>query len=189
MLLTTPNIIGEQKYEHFPRTAHALVSCKEKSSEEASDSLYISEKDRGVSIGRSSGWRNVSNIFFVDNPPFLLFDIANTYREIILSLDDIPRQVYVYGETYRLGGLTSFVERRGHYVGYIFDKDIFLFHDGLPETKPVLKTYIMSQIRRDISLLVYFHVNTNNNGDKNTNDVMSESSVQIITMVIRTSMM
>ena len=71
----------------------------------------------------------MSNISFVDNPPFLLFDIANTYRKIILSLDDIPRQVYLYGETYRLGELTSFVEGRGHYVGYIFDKDIFLFHD------------------------------------------------------------
>ena len=34
----------------------------------------------------------------------------------------------------------------------------------------------MPQIHGDISLLVYFHVNTNNNGDKNTNDVMSESS-------------
>ena len=94
-------------------SAHALVSCKEKFSEEPNHSLYISEKDRGVSIGRCSGWRNMSNISFVDNPPFLLFDIANTYREIFLSLDDIPRQVYVYGETYRLGGLTSFVERRG----------------------------------------------------------------------------
>ena len=71
----------------------------------------------------------------------------------------------------------------GHYVGYIFDKDIFLFHDGLPETKPVLKTYIMSQIHGDISLLVYFHVNTNNNGDKNTNDVMSESSAVNIQMM------
>ena len=164
-------------------SAHALVSCKEKFSEEPNHSLYISEKDRGVSIVRCSGWRNVSNISFVDNPPFLLFDIANTYREIILSLDDIPRQVYVYGETYRLGGLTSLVERRGHYVGYIFDKDIFLFHDGLPETKPVLITYIMSKIHGDISLLVYFHVNTNNNGDKNTNDVMSESSAVNIQMM------
>ena len=91
---------------------------------------------------------------FVDNPPFLLFDIANTYRENILSLDDIPRQVYVYWETYRLGWLTSFVEKLGNYVGYIFDKDVFLFHDGLPKTKPVLKKYIMSQIHGDILLLV-----------------------------------
>ena len=41
----------------------------------------------------------------------------------------------------------------------------------------------MSQIHGDISLLVYFHVNTNNNGDKNTNDVMSESSAVNIQMM------
>ena len=41
----------------------------------------------------------------------------------------------------------------------------------------------MSQIHGDISLLVYFHVNTNNIGDKNTNDVMSESSAVNIQMM------
>ena len=100
-------------------SAHALESCKEKFSEEPDHSQYIRERDRGVSIVRYSGWRNVPNIAFVDNPPFLLFDITNTYREKILSLDDIPRQVYVYGETYQLGGLTTLVEKQGNHVGYI----------------------------------------------------------------------
>ena len=154
-------------------SAHALVCCKEKFSEEPNHLLYIDEKDRGVSIVRCSGWRNVSNISFVVNPPSLLFDIANTYRENILSLDDIPRQVYVYGETYRLGGLTSFVEIRGNYVGYIFDKDVFLFHDGLPKTKPALKNTLC---HKSMLIFHYWYVKTNNNGDKNTNAVMSESS-------------
>ena len=60
-------------------SAHALVSCKEKFSEEPNHSLYISEKDHGVSIVRCSGWRNVSNISFVDNPPF--FSILQTRIE------------------------------------------------------------------------------------------------------------
>ena len=62
----------------------------------------------------------------------------------------------MYGETYILGGITTFVQSRAHYVGYIPYTGGFLFYDGLPPTNPILKTYDMSNIHGDISLLVYF---------------------------------
>ena len=46
-------------------SAHALVSCKEKFSEEPNHSQYISEKDRGVSIVRRSGWRMCQTSFLL----------------------------------------------------------------------------------------------------------------------------
>ena len=62
----------------------------------------------------------------------------------------------MYGETYILGGITSSVQSRAHYVGYIPYTGGFLFYDGLPPTNPILKTYDISNIHGDISLLVYF---------------------------------
>ena len=73
------------------------------------------------------GWRNVTNIEFIDSPPFLLFDIASSFKENIKSLAAFPRQISVYGETYRLGGVTSFGSSRKLYVGYVVEKEGFLF--------------------------------------------------------------
>ena len=137
---------------------HALVSCKVTFPCEPVHTEFITEIDHGKSICRCSGWRNVSNIFFVDNPPFLIFNISASYRDKIVSLVDVPRQISVYNEMYKLGGVTSYVQIRRHYVGYIPNNDVFLFYDGLPSSNPVLKKYSMSRIHGDISLLVYFPV-------------------------------
>ena len=60
-----------------------------------------------------------------------------------------------YVELYRLGGLTSFVPFRSHYVGYIAEKGLFLFYDGLAPEYPVLRKYNRVSIEGDISLLCY----------------------------------
>ena len=135
---------------------HSLVSCKERFTEEPDHPEFICEVDHGKEVFRCSGWRNVSNITFVDCPPILIFDISVSFRNKIVSLDEIPLQVCVYGETYKLGGVTSFVKTRGHYVGYIPIKNGFLFYDSLPPDNPVLKKYNMPRIHGDISLIVYF---------------------------------
>ena len=132
-----------------------LFSCKERFQHQPEHTEYISEADHGECVVRCSGWRNVTNIEFIDSPPFLLFDIASSFRENINSLDALPLQISVYGETYRLGGVTSFVSSRKHYVGYIVEKEGFLFYDGLPTDNPVLHKYSKSRIRGDISLLCY----------------------------------
>ena len=139
----------------------ALVSCKERFVEEPDHQEFISEVDCGQTITRCSGWRTVTNIDFIDSPPFLLFDISNSFRDMINSLDTVPLQVSVYGEIYRLGGVTSFVSSRRHYVGYIAEKQGFLFYDGLPSHNPVLKKCNMTRIHGDISLLFYFPVDDN----------------------------
>ena len=97
----------------------------------------------------------MTNIEFIDSPPFLLFDIASSFWENINSLDALPRQISVYGETYRLGCVTSFVSSREHYVGYIVENEGFLFYDGLPTDNPFLHKYSKSRIQGDISLLCY----------------------------------
>ena len=99
---------------------------------------------------------NRSTIEFV--PFFLLFDISNSYRAMIDSLDNVPLQLSVYGEAYRLGGVASFVPSPSHCVGYIAEKQGFLFYDGLPSHNPVLKKCNMKGIHGDISLLCYFPV-------------------------------
>ena len=134
---------------------HALVSCKNNFSEEPNHVDFISEVNQGNSICRCSGWRNVSNISFIDSPPFLIFDISAYFRAKIISLDEVPLQVSLYDETYKLGGVTSFVPSRKHYVGYIPCKDGYIFYDGLPSHNPVLQKCNMSRIHGDISLLVF----------------------------------
>ena len=104
-----------------------LISCKERFQHQPEHTEYISEADHGQCVIRCSGWRNVTNIEFLDSPPSLLFDIASSFRENINSLDALPRQISVYGETYRLGCVTSFVSSIKHYVGYIAEKEGFLF--------------------------------------------------------------
>ena len=66
----------------------------------------------------------------------------------------VPIEIFVYNERY--GGVTSFVERDNHYVGYILQEDCFLFYDGCPSINPVLKEYLTSKIDGDVSLLFYF---------------------------------
>ena len=68
----------------------------------------------------------------------------------------------IYDVTYRLGGLTSYVSSRQHYVGYVAIEGGFHFYDGLLSTKPVLKRYDMQRIHGDISLLVYFPLDSMN---------------------------
>ena len=122
------------------------------------------------------GWRNVLNIVFTEIPPFLLFDIASSFRDKINSLSDIPRQITVYGETYILGGITSFVQSHAYYVGYIPYTGGFLFYNGLPPTNPILKRYDMTNIHGDISLLVYFPVENDNTISKQ-NEIQVECTV------------
>ena len=140
--------------ERSTKGCAALVSCKKEFSEEPNHVDFISEVDQGNSIFRCSGWRNVSNISFIDSPPFLIFDIPAYIRAKIISLDEVPLQVSLYDETYKLGGVTSFVPSRKHYFENIPCKDGYLFYDGLPSHNPVLKKCNMSRIHGDISLLV-----------------------------------
>ena len=116
------------------------------------------------------------NIVFSEIPPFLLFDIASSFRDKINSVSDIPRQITVYGETYMLGGITSFVQSRAHYVGYIPCTGGFLFYDGLPPTNPILKRYDMSNIHGDISHLVYFPLENDSTFSKQ-NEIQVECTV------------
>ena len=140
----------------YGSSEHALFSCKELFNEEPGHPEYINEVDCGTTIVRCSGWRNVSNIVFPNSPSFLVFDINASFRDNIKSLSDIPRQITVYTETYILGGITSYVEFRKHYVGYITYTGGHLFYDGLPSTNPTLKKYQMPNLHGDASLLVYF---------------------------------
>ena len=57
---------------------------------------------------------------------------------------------------YKLGGITSYVEDRRHYVGYVVKENYFLFYDGLPSAKPVLTRYVGKKLDGDISFLIYF---------------------------------
>ena len=134
---------------------HALVSCKKEFSEEPNHVDFISEVDQGNSIFRCSGWRNVSNTRFIDSLPYLIFDMCAPFRAKIVSLDEVSLLVSLYDETYKPGGVTSFVPSRKHYVGYIPRKDEYPFYDGLTRHNPVLKKCNMSRIHGDISLLVF----------------------------------
>ena len=96
----------------------ALISCKERLDTQPCHQEYISGIDSGEQIVRCSGWRNVSNIHFVDVPPFLIFECAVSYADEIRFFDNIPDRINVYGETYRLGGITCHQTVRKHYVAY-----------------------------------------------------------------------
>ena len=90
------------------------------------------------------------------SPPFLSFDISIIFRESNKTLDILPREDNAYNETYRLGGITSYVHHRRHYVGYILHNGYFLYCDGIPSSNPVLKKYEGNGIEGNISLLCYF---------------------------------
>ena len=153
-----------------------MVSCKERFQQQPNHSDFISEIDRGEEETRCSGWRNAAGMKFVNTPPFLIFDISSSYRENIKSLDLIPVEVSIYGDNYRLGGATSFVPSRAHYIGYIFFNNEFLFYDGLPPEKPVLRKYRSKLIDGDVSLLIYFPLDGFDSSHDKLNNNKSPSS-------------
>ena len=104
----------------------AAISCKELFLSTPKHSDFISEKDQGEDIIRCSGWRQPIDMPFINN------------------------------ESYRLAGITSYVESRRHYVGYILHNGHFLYYDGIPATNPGLGRYHGKYIEGDISLLCCF---------------------------------
>ena len=138
----------------------SLVSCKERFLETPDHSEFISEIDKGNPVIRCSGWRTPYHLKFKSPLPFLVFDIAATFRDQLKSLDEIPLEISVYNEKYVLCGISSYVASRCHYVGYIRFGDEFLFYDGLPSNKPVLRTHTETMISGDVSLLCYFHIDS-----------------------------
>ena len=60
-----------------------------------------------------------------------------------------------------LGGITSYVHHRRHYVGCILHNGYFLYYDGIPSSNPVLKKYEGNDIEGDITLLCYFPCDDN----------------------------
>ena len=139
----------------------AAISCKKQFTSGPSHPDFISEIDNGKEIIRCSGWRIPSNMSFVNFSPFLTFDISIIFRESIKTLEILPREINAYNETYRIGGITSYVHHRRHYVGYIFHNGYFLYYDGIPSSNPVLKKYEGNDIEGDISFLCYFPCDDN----------------------------
>ena len=87
----------------------------------------------------------------------MLFDISQVFRDRRDNLSSIPYEICVYGETYRFGGATSFMEDRQHYVGYICVSDsVLLYYDGIPSSHTKLTKYERTSIDGDISLICYF---------------------------------
>ena len=164
MTLHVPNTVGDISIEASIReweegtSQNALVSCKDRFVGKTSHDEFISELDRGEEIVRCSGWRNFTDSRFVVTPPFLVFELSAQFSEKVKELDMIPKRVTVYGDSYELGGVTSFLKNRSHYVAYIPMKDEFLLYDGIPQENPVLKKYRLNCIRREISLLCFFPV-------------------------------
>ena len=105
----------------------AEISCNKSFETEPDHPCYISYDDHGKTYLKCSGWRKPKNLAFSDPPPFLVIDISSTFRAEIKSLDTLPHQVTIYGQIYRLGGITSFVDNRSHYVAYIQYNNTF-FH-------------------------------------------------------------
>ena len=137
-----------------------LVSCKAEFSGEPEHLNYICQKDGDRLVVRCSGWRNPMNLHFVTKPPFLIFDISLLFTNELTHLSCLPYEVSAYGDKYRLGGATSHVSSRAHYVGYVsISNNQFLFYDGLPSQKPILKPCTQTTIHGKISLLIYFPVN------------------------------
>ena len=78
-------------------------------------------------------WRNCSKYQFTILPPLLIFDINEQLADLVSSLEDIPKLIFVEHVTYFLGGVTAFIEERRHYVGYIHwrEGERFFYFDGL----------------------------------------------------------
>lgn len=164
MTLHLPNTVDDISIEASIReweegtSQNALVSCKEIFVEKPSHEEFIVEMDQGEEVVRCSGWRNFIDSEFVVTPPFLIFELSARFTEKVKDLGDIPKHITVYGESYQLGGLTSFIPDRSHYVAFILMKDEFLLYDDLPKETPVLKKYRLNYIRGEVSLLCYFPV-------------------------------
>ena len=134
----------------------AEISCNNMFDSKPDHTDYISYDDHGKTHIKCSGWRQPKNLTFDDPPPFLVFDISTIFRAEIKNLDILPHQVNIYGQIYRLGGITSFVANRSHYVAYILHKNIFYHYDGLPSSNPKFEVQTDVSIKGDISLLCYF---------------------------------
>ena len=130
-------------------SSKAAISCKETFSSEP-------EIDNGEQVIRCSGWRQPMKMTIMVPPPFLVFDISIVFRDQIKILDVLPLEICAYNEKYKLGGITPYVEDRRHYVGYVVKENYFLFYDGLPSAKPVLRRHVGKNLDGDISLLIYF---------------------------------
>ena len=164
MILHLPNTVGDIIIETSIReweegtSQNALVSCKVLFVGRPSHGEFISELDRGEEVVRCSGWRNFTDSKFIVTPPFVVFEFSSQFSEKFKELDGIPKRITVYGESYELGGVTSFLKNRSHYVAYIPMKDEFLLYDGIPLENPVFKKYRLNCIRGEISLLSFFPV-------------------------------
>ena len=145
-------------------SSKAMISCKAQFKNIPKHSEYISEIDNDIEILRCSGWRKPISISFITKPPFLIFDISSLFTTEITDLKSIPKDIHIYGDHYRLGGATSHVSSRSHYIGYIcLNHDKLLFFDGLPSTNPVLRAYTQYVVYGRISLLIYFPYENNAN--------------------------
>ena len=150
MTLHSPSTIAEGqtlvaesiKMWELGTTDAVAISCNKLFLCEPGHSDFISETVKGEEVIRCSGWREPSNMSFTTSPPFLVFDISVIFRETIKTLNMVPKEICVYNERYRLGGVTSFIEGDNHDVGYILQEDCFLFYDGCPSINPVLKKTI-----------------------------------------------
>ena len=60
--------------------------------------------------------------------------------------------IIVYGDKYKLGGITSHIESHTHYVGYcgLSDKRL-LYYDGSPSEEPIFTINQMKHIDGEIS--------------------------------------
>ena len=135
----------------------ATISCKGQFDVEPRHGEFICESVGSKDIIRCAGWKQPESLRFETKVPFLLFDISQVFRDRIDNLSCIPTEIRVYGETYKLGGATSYVQGRQHYVGYICISDqILLYYDGLPSSNPKLIRYEEANFEGDISLICYF---------------------------------
>ena len=122
-------------------SSKAMISCKAQFEETPNHSDYIGEVNNDQTIIRCNGWRTPTDLKYVTKPPFLVFDLAALYARDVTDLSTIPYDICIYGDRYRLGGATSYVSRRTHFVGYIcLVKNKFLFYDGLPSSNPTLSS-------------------------------------------------
>ena len=160
-------------------SSKAAISCKETFSSEPDHSEFISEIDNGKQVIRCSGWRQPMQMSFMVPPPFLVFDISIVFRNQIKTLDVLPLEICVYNEKYKLGGITSYVEDRRHYVGYVVKENSFLFYDGLPSAKPVLRRHVGQSLDGDISLLIYFPCDQVDMPASNLKEVTTEENEQV----------
>ena len=103
---------------------------------------------------------------FATKPPFLAYDISTVFKEDLKNLSFIPRDVYIYNDHYRLGGITSFIPSRKHYIGYIcLNDNQLLMYDGTPSSNPVLKKNSRNEILGEISLIFYFPLDECNHSE------------------------